>query len=421
MVDHRHMGQITHRGPSAAAMVALGCVASTVLVGCGGSVAGAPTTLLGVVEAQVVHANGSVVTGVNSLQLHRGDLVRTGPAGRAELHTRSRTVYIGSDSAVQVLDGARQNLRHGALVVDAKSGPGLALDVGDLAVQAPHGSAVRTERGVTTRVGTLIGRTDLTTDTGRSMQVPALSQVVVAGTALPDDASPLRLTDDDGEAHAAPSLVRDDLALNSLATGIDTTGRETIESVAAAWHGSLVATPVGVAHSEQVLPIVIAAAGQPKHPQDRYREAVALRTDGGSWGVIAHRLDTDSGQVLAALGLFERGASTGHVGSVPPSLRLFTSVLDNASSNAVSTTPSSRPSSGGHTSSPHPSPSPSATESGLVGTVTDTINKVLKVLPTPTALPILPNLKVPGSSSGHGRPQPTVSSSPLLPTPALRH
>ena len=68
--------------------------------------------------------------------------------------------------------------------------------------------------------------------------------------------------------------------------------------VATAWHGAVDAAPAGVARSENVLPIVIASAGHPKDPQTRYQQAVSLRSGGGSWGVIAHELGTDSAAAL---------------------------------------------------------------------------------------------------------------------------
>jgi hypothetical protein len=404
------------------ALIGVGCLASTVLVGCGNSLASSPTTLQGAVSVQVVHPNGSVVTGVSGLRLHNGDVVRTAPGGRAELHTRSRVVYLVSDTAVQIVNGARQSLRHGAVVADAESGPGLGLQVGDLDVSAPHGSAVRAERAVTMRVGTLAGEANLTTDTGRSISVPALSQVMVAGAALPDAPTPLHLIDDTAEAHAAPALVRDDLALDSLAAGIDATGSSTAEMVATAWHGAVDSAPVGLARSENVLPIVIASAGHPKDPQNRYQQAVSLRTDGGSWGVVAHQLGTDSAAVLMALDVFEHQASAGQVGTVPAALAYIAAVGRSGDTSLLASGPTGSGSTSGHGSgsgsSPTPKPSASPSSDSLIGQVTDTIDKVLKVLPTPTARPT--TAPAPTADPTPVLPLPKVSL-PALPTPALGH
>ena len=352
------MGQTAHpgradrrRAHATAALLGL-VAASPLLAGCGGSLASATTSLAGVVDAQVVHPDGSVVSAVDGLRLRRGDIVRTGNAGRVELHTRNRVVYAGSQASVQVVNGATDDLRHGAVVVDAQHGPGLSLTVGGLTVTAPAGTATRAERGVTIRVGALAGSPAIQSDTGRELTLAPLSQVVVGGDALPDTTAdtPLRLTDDDGEARAVPLLVRDDLALDALAAGIDSTGAQTFRVVTAAWHSQLDPLPVGVARSEQVLPVVIAAAGG-GDAETRYSDAVGLREAGGSWGVVAHRLGTTSQQVLAALQVFEHGAATGQVGTVPAALSFVAGGIQqggNPGSNSPS--PGSSSGSGGGSS-----------------------------------------------------------------------
>src|SRR2546423_779511 len=83
----------------------------------------------------------------------------------------------------------------------------------------PAGSATRAERAVTLRIGSLVGAAEVASDTGSQLRLTALNQIVVGGDALPESATPLRLTDDYGEAHAAPELVRDDKQLVDLAAG----------------------------------------------------------------------------------------------------------------------------------------------------------------------------------------------------------
>src|SRR3954471_18851140 len=344
--------------------VALACallVAATV-TGCGSPLSAATTTLHGVVDASVVHANGVVVAAVEGLRLRRGDVVRTGPQGRAELRTRGRVVYEGSDAALQMIDGARADLRHGAVVVDAQHGPGLSMSLAGLQVAAGSGSAIRAERDVTVRLGALAGSVGVDSQTGRHLQITPLSQAIVGGDALPDSTtdSPLRLTDDDGEAHAVPLLVRDDLALGSLAAGIDSTGDSTVRLVTAAWHSGLETLPGGVARSEQVLPVVIAAAaGGDTHAG--YPNAVALRRHGASWGVVAHRLHTTAAAVLAALSVFEKGAATGQVGTVPAALDFLSG--DGANRNGSGSGNRGGGNDSGQGSSPSPHPRPSASPS----------------------------------------------------------
>src|SRR4051794_14658516 len=232
MADHRHMGQSAHPGRTCAAIAAAGVIAATTITGCSSSLASATTVLAGVTGASVVHPDGSTAAAVNGLRLRPGDVVRTGPGGRAELVTRARQVYVGSQASVQVLDGEHQQLRHGAMVVDAQHGSGLSLRVagvevttpagtalraersvtvrlggGGAVVPPPAGPALRAERSVTVRLGALAGRSHIVSSTGRSLDLPSLHQVVVGGDALPELTTPLRLTDDDGESHAVPVLV----------------------------------------------------------------------------------------------------------------------------------------------------------------------------------------------------------------------
>src|SRR3954449_1052472 len=357
----RNRAKPTSRSSRAGAVaLACGLVAGTV-TGCGSPLSAATTTLHGVVDATVVHANGAVITAVNGLRLHRGDVVRTGPHGRAELQARGRVIYEGSDAALQMLDGARADLRHGAVVVDAQKGPGLSMSLAGLEVSTGSGSAVRAERDVTVRLGALAGSVGVDSQTGRHLQITPLSQAIVGGDALPDSTtdSPLRLTDDDGEAHAVPLLVRDDLALGSLAAGIDSTGDSTVRLVTAAWHSGLETLPGGVARSEQVLPVVIAAAAG-GDTRAGYATAVALRQHGASWGVVAHRLHTSAAAVLAALSVFEKGAATGQVGTVPAALAFLSGGAGGGTDSGSGGGADGSRSGHGPSSSPRPHPTASA-------------------------------------------------------------
>jgi hypothetical protein len=371
---------------------------SLLLAGCSSSVAEAATTLRQPVGVSVVHPDGAVTPGVEGLRVRAGDVVRTAAGGRAELVTQSRIVYVGSRAGVQVVDGARQVLRSGSVVVNSLRGPGLDLDVASLTVSAPAGSAVRAERSVTVRVGTLAGSTRVSSSAGRRVTIPALHQTMVGGDALPDSTTPLRLTDDDGEARTVPDLVRDDRALTGLARGIDATGNSTAKVVSASWHGPLSA-PAGAGRSERVLPAVIAAAGPRDTVFDRYRAAKHFRSAGGSWGVVARLVGVRATGVAAALAAFERSQPAGHVGDVRAILAGFASDgtgpggqpnggndngsggNGNGNGNGNGGNDNGGNGGGGPGPSPSPSPSPSG---GVVGTVTDTVGTVLSLLPSPS-------------------------------------
>jgi hypothetical protein len=220
-----------------------------------------------------------------------------------------------------------------------------------------------------------------------------LRQAVIGGDALPDATTPLRLTDDDGEAHAVPELVHDDEALNSLARGIDGTGASTATVVTAAWHGPLTRTPSGVGRSERVLPVVIATAGPASDATRRYHSAVALRSAGGSWGVVAHLLGVGAARVVEELALLEKTQKPGSIGNA----RQILAAIARASGSTVaagrqgggggSNTGGGGGSDGsGGGTNPTPSPTPSASQNPL-DTVGQTVGQVLSLVPTPTSSP----------------------------------
>ena len=384
------MGQSAHPGRTRAVIAAAGVVAATTISGCSSSLASAATVLSGVHAAVVVHTDGSTIAAVDGLRLRPGDVVRTATAGRAELVTRSRRVYLGSEASVQVLDGEHQQLRHGAMVVDAQRGSGLDLRVAGLDVTAAAGTALRAERDVTVRLGALAGKAHVVSSTGRSLDLPSLHQVVVGGDALPDLTTPLRLTDDDGEAHAVPVLVHDDESLTGLARGIDGTGRATATVVTAAWHGPTTRTPAGVARSERVLPVVIAAAGPPADAVHRYRSAVALRTAGASWGVVAHLLGVGAARVVDELAVLERTQKPGSIGNAQQVLAAITggARLGGGRQPGGGSGGGVNGGSGGGGGGNNPRPTPSPSGSGQpVDTIEQTVGQVLSLVPTPTPSP----------------------------------
>src|SRR4051812_42383879 len=364
------MGQSAHPGRTRAAIAAAGVVAATTVTGCAGSLASATTVLRAVSGASVVHKDGSTAAAVDGLRLRPGDVVRTGTGGRAELVTRARHVYVGSQASVQVLDGEHQQLRHGAMVVDAQGGSSLSLRVAGLEVTAPAGTALRAERSVTVRLGALAGTSHVVSSTGRSLDLASLHQVVVGGDALPELTMPLRLTDDDGESHAVPVLVHDDESLVGLARGIDGTGAATARVVTAAWRGPTARTPAGVARSDRVMPVVIAAAGPRPDAVHRYRTAVSLRTAGASWGVVAHLLGVGASRVVDELAALQRTQPPGSIGNAQQVLAaIVRGGADAPGAGGQQSTDDGTggggSNGGGDPNSPQPSPSPSASQQPL--------------------------------------------------------
>jgi hypothetical protein len=279
-------------------------------------------TVLGVVkDTKVVSSSGSTRTAAAGDRLFRGDVIMTGPQGSAQVITKQRTTFLAGQGALVVVNGARQQLRAGTAVVDALDGPVLDLDLSGAGtlVRIPRGSAVEAVRGASTRVGALEGPAALTSSIGRRLALPELSQVVLSGDAVPGATTPLHLSDSAEEARVVPRLVADDIALKTLARGIDTTGRSTARIVVASWTGITAPVPNRVNRSERVLPVLIADSTRGGSAQQRYNNAVAWRAQGGSWGVVLHLLSGRASEVEATLAALQKqGQSPGQIGTVAP-------------------------------------------------------------------------------------------------------
>ena len=168
-------------------------------------VAEAATTLAAVSHATIVSPSGRTVPARAGQRVPNGDVVRTGPAGSVQLLTRGRTVYLDGGAAVAVVDGAHQQLRTGAAVVDAQHGPGVRLDLAGDVVAIPDGSATEARRSVTVEVGALAGPAEITSANARRLTVQPLFQAVINGEALPATTTPLHLRYRAAEARAVPS------------------------------------------------------------------------------------------------------------------------------------------------------------------------------------------------------------------------
>jgi hypothetical protein len=362
-------------------------------------VAQAETRLGAVKDARIVSASGVARIARAGEALRDGDVVITGSGGSAVLFTRGRTTLLGGSAALAVIDGGKQQLRTGTAVVNAILGPPLSLDLSGDVVAIPHGSATEAARGVSIRIGALAGPAAITSTSGRQLALPALSQAVLSGDALPGGTTPLHLTDSAAEAQAVPRLVADDLALNTLARGIDTTGRSTAHLIEASWTGTVEPAPGGVSRSERVLPVLIADSTHGGTAQQRYDSAVTWRAEGGSWGVVLHLLAGRASSVESTLAeLQKRGQTPGQIGTVGPVAATISAV---GVPRAFTTSPprTGHPRHGGHrghggatpaggTTSPAP---PDNLLGGLVATVQSVINGVFGILPhgpaSPTASP----------------------------------
>lgn len=415
-------------GISATAVLAAGVGVS--LTRGDGPVAHAGTRLGPVRDASVVSANGLSVPARAGTILAPGDVVTTGSDGNAQLLTRGRITLLTSNAAIAVSDGAHQQLRTGTAVIDAQEGPGLTLDIAGDTLVVPSGSATEADRATAVRIGALAGPASVTNSSGRHLSVAPLWQTIINGDALAGSPTPLQLSNDESvraaEARAVPELVADNLAMEALARGINSTGSSTAHVIEAAWTGTLVPRGVGVSRSDQVLPVVIADATSHAGgtPQSRYDRVVGWRSEGGSWGVVIHLLSARAAQIANTLHSLQQPQPAGSVGKISAHGLGVTPLGPGAptaghkppthsppptSTPPTSTPPSSPPATGG--TPPTPTPSPPNLLGGIVGTVGTVLNDLLALLPSGDS-----------SDSTHTlKQQPTVTSTSApaaSPTPA---
>jgi hypothetical protein len=222
-------------------------------------------------------------------EVPRGAVVTAGRSG-AVLRTRDRDTWLSGGAVLQVLDGARQGLREGFVMVDARRGPGLELTTSAAVVTAPRGSVARVERGALLRVGSYTGDAVRVRAVERRarVDVDAAYQVQVADGGLPGRTTPLVLTPGDAYERAlAADLVMTDEALTDLGRRLDTGRPERVVRAAVATDLPTVEAPVeGAPASERALAYLLARAVDGSLPE-RFAQVSGLRSDGGSWGVVA--------------------------------------------------------------------------------------------------------------------------------------
>lgn len=377
-----------------------------------GSTAAADTVLARGTDAVLELEDGGSRPAVEGERVPRGATVRAGRTG-AELDTRGRRVHLGAATAVTVVDGARQVLRAGFVMVDSSDAPGLELQGPAATVTTAEGSLVRVDGGSLTRVGVLRGDAAAVRATGRraSAEVPSYFQVQVATGGLPGSTTPFVLTPGDAyERRLAADLVGADEDLNALGSRLDA-GGEAGRVVLAAVEEEL----DGSSAPEAPLAYLVASAARSGGDLPaRFADVRRLRAEGGSWGVVAAIVAAPVGRVSAALdALLDPGSApvlAGGGGTLD-----LAAVLDldgDGSSDGGSSTPgapagpSPRPPSGGGGSTPSPSPSPSPSVTDPVTTVVDEVVDTVLDLISPSPSP-----------AGAGSPSP--SPSPLVELPLL--
>ena len=260
--------------------------------------ASADTVLLRGADATLTLTDGSRRPAVEGEQVPNGASVLAGRSG-AVLSTVDREVHLYPAASVTVLDGVRQVLAAGSVIVDASDAPGLDLDTPAAVVSARDGSLVRVDSGPLTRVGVL--RTEDDDEPGADVratgrraatEVAEYYQVQVARGGLPGGTSPLLLTGDDYELALARDLVLSDRMLNQIGRTLVSTGTEGSVVLAALRTAVPDVNLAATSDTERALGYLIAtspravssAGGSEAELVGRVRE---LRSAGGSWGVVA--------------------------------------------------------------------------------------------------------------------------------------
>lgn len=344
----------------------------------------------------------------------RGALVVAARDG-AVLRTRDRDTWLGGGSAVTVLDGARQELREGLVMVDARRGPALSLSTRAGQVVTPRGAVSRVEGGPLLRVGAYTGDPLSVLPVGRRATTPVARdyQVQVPEGALPGRVTPLVLTPGDPYERAlAPLLVAADEALADIAARLDTGGQAAaVVRSAADADVPLAAVPQGAPVSERTLAYLLARAAEGPAPLDaRYAAVRALRGDGGSWGVVADLVQAEVSQVAALLDELLAPAPELLVGD-QPELPPVVDLLLPTSAPPPGTAPAPAPPTGPRPPPPGPRrPEPSPPPDEDPGPVPDPVPLVEEVVETVLGL-------LPPPPPGEPAPSPTLPLPVPLPVP----
>ncbi len=424
-------------------VVALGALSAAVLLSAVGVAAfrdvtaGVDTVLQRGPDAVLVMSDGRRRPAVQGETVPGGATVEAGRSG-AVLATADREVHLYPAASVTVLDGVRQVLTAGSVIVDASDAPGLDLDTAAAAVSTRDGALVRVDGGPLTRIGVLSTRgggsgtgADVRA-TGRraATEVSEYYQVQVATGALPGATTPLLLTGDDYELALARDLVLADRTLNQIRrtlVGTAVEGRAVLTALRSAVPDGA-GSPSSVPDTERALAFLVASSTSGGSQSERFARVSELRSAGGSWGVVAAivgatvdavgaqlaRLLAPSAEMLAVEQQpVDVAQALGLVPPPPPAPVAVATVKV-----PVLPPPSS---STGRRSGPvaAPAPSPSPQRPAPLPTVPPAPTEPVAVVLEGVVDAVL-NLVDLSSESTSPAPQPAVSPTPLLDLPLLK-
>lgn len=373
-----------------AVVLSAALLASLALTALRRDTAEAATVLTSARLVDVALADGTPVELADGDEVPRGATVTTRAGGAAELTTRGRMVLLGASTAVTVLDGARQELDRGLVLVDATDGPGLEVDTTAADVEVAGDALTRLERGqAAVRVAVFRGDTDVRS-AGRagSRTVDELFQVQVPYGGLTGSTTPLVLTGDAWEQRYALDLVQDDRALRALSSGLDANAEDAgavLTAVPAGLRAASTAADPGAARGETLVSYLVAttAARGGDTVDERYDTVRGYRRAGGSWGVVAALVETGADGASSALAALLDPDATIVAGPETSGLDPLDVVLPSQAPRPGAT---SRPST---STAPPPGGPPTTTPpTSDPDPVEELVDTVLGLVPTPT--PTLP-------------------------------
>lgn len=378
-----HLGRPLGRGTRAGAVLAAAAMLAALgLSASRPDVAKAATVLAAARAATIELPSGGTLAGTVGMTVPSGATVRTAAGGSATLVTAGRSVLLGSATAVTVIDGEREQLRQGLVMVDARRAPGLQLGAGAASVHTPRGGLARVERGVLLRAASFRGALAVqAADRRASTVVAALHQVQVPDGGVPGRVTPLALTRDSWERRYALDLVTADIDLGALADGLarDTASRRAVLQVLPVSLGGGTASVPSA--SETALAYVVAQAAG-RRTGDVFAEVRRWRAEGGSWGVVAALVGADVAAVSAALDGLLSPAGPAVVALGPAA------AANGGPAPTASAGPGPAPGPrAGPSRRPEPRPTGSPTPRPSADPVRDLITTVTGLLPTPPPTP----------------------------------
>ncbi|MGH2775084.1 MAG: FecR domain-containing protein [Actinomycetota bacterium] len=237
-----------------------------------------------------------------------GDLVRTGPGGRAELRLEGqRRIELAPSSGVDVVGATSVNGVGGSLLGSAEDGDDLSIEFGGVSTHSNEGR-FRVDLGTgSSRVGVYEGSASIATPGETAQRVDRFFEAEVAGNDRALQARPLAIDESDAwdQLHLEAVLLLDERITklgNGLATQLGDVrpGLDYFSGLA----GGRVDFIGGYLKRERVPDLLIGftiARTTDAPLAAAFEESFGYRDQGGRWGLIAHIMSAKENRLVAQL------------------------------------------------------------------------------------------------------------------------